>query len=65
LILLGQNTGNDDEIKKCRLVENAQNIGLVATVFEKLLSDKFIIEIFNFLRFPPEILMILHLEVKK
>jgi hypothetical protein len=34
LALLGQKTWNDDEIKYCRFVLNAQNIGLVDTVFE-------------------------------
>jgi hypothetical protein len=36
LALLGQKTWNDDEIKKHRFVQNAQNIGLVDTVFEDL-----------------------------
>jgi hypothetical protein len=40
LALLGQKTRNDDEIKKRRFVQNAQNIGLVDTVFEEVLSDK-------------------------
>jgi hypothetical protein len=35
LALLGQKTWNDDEIKKRRFVRNAQNIGLVDTVFEE------------------------------
>jgi hypothetical protein len=34
LALLGQKTWNDDEIKKRRFVQKAQNIGLVDTVFE-------------------------------
>jgi hypothetical protein len=34
LALLGQKTWNDDEIKKRLFVQNAQNIGLVDTVFE-------------------------------
>jgi hypothetical protein len=38
--LLGQKTWNDDEIKKRRFVQYAQNIGLVDTVFEELVSDK-------------------------
>jgi hypothetical protein len=50
LVLLGQKTWIDDEIKKCRFVKNAQNIGLVDTVFEELVSDKSFIETFNFLR---------------
>jgi hypothetical protein len=50
LPLLGQKTWNDDEIKKRRFVQNAQNIGLVDTVFEELVSDKSFIETCNFLR---------------
>jgi hypothetical protein len=34
LAILGQATWNDDDIRKRRLVQNAQNIGLVDTVFE-------------------------------
>jgi hypothetical protein len=34
LDLFGQNTWNDDEIKKRRFVQNAQNIGLVDTVLK-------------------------------
>jgi hypothetical protein len=33
LVLLGQTTWNNDDIKKRRLVQNAQNIGMVDTVF--------------------------------
>jgi hypothetical protein len=33
LTLLGQNTWNDDEIKKRLFVQNARSIGLVDTVF--------------------------------
>jgi hypothetical protein len=33
-----------------RFVQNAQNIGLVDTVFEELVSDKSFIETCNFLR---------------
>jgi hypothetical protein len=40
LVLLGQTTWNDDDIKKRRLVQNAQNIGVVDTVFEALVNDK-------------------------
>jgi hypothetical protein len=40
LALLGQKTWNNDEIKKRRFVQNAQNIGLVDTIFEELVSDK-------------------------
>jgi hypothetical protein len=50
LALLGQKTWNDDEIKKRRFVQNAQNIGLVDTVFEELVIDKSFIETCNFLR---------------
>jgi hypothetical protein len=50
LVLLGQKTWNDDEIKKRRFVQNAQNIGLVDTVLEELVSDKSFIETYNFLR---------------
>jgi hypothetical protein len=50
LALLGQKTWNDDEIKKRRFVQNAQNIGLVDTVFEELVSDKSFIETCNYLR---------------
>jgi hypothetical protein len=39
LALLGQKTWNDDEIKMCSFVQNAQNIGLVDTVFEELVSE--------------------------
>ena len=50
LVLLGQKTWNDDNIKKRRLVQNAQNIGMVDTVFEELVSVKSFIETCNFLR---------------
>jgi hypothetical protein len=50
LALLGQKTWDDDEIKNCRFVQNSQNIGLVDTVFEELVSDKSFIETCNFLR---------------
>jgi hypothetical protein len=50
LALLEQKTWNDDEIKKRRFVQNAQNIGLVDTVFEELVSDRSFIETCNFLR---------------
>jgi hypothetical protein len=40
---------NDDDIKKRCLVQNAQNIGMVDTVFEALVSDKPFLETFNFL----------------
>jgi hypothetical protein len=47
LALLGQKTWNDDEIKKRRFVKNSQNIGLIDTVFEELVSDKSFIETRN------------------
>jgi hypothetical protein len=50
LALLGQKTWNDDDIKKRRFVQNAQNNGLVDTVFEELVSDTSFIETCNFLR---------------
>jgi hypothetical protein len=50
LALLGQKTWNDDEIKRHRFVQNDQNIGLVDTVFEELVSHKSLIETCNFLR---------------
>jgi hypothetical protein len=50
LALLGQKTWNNDEIKKRRFVQNAQNIGLNDTVFEELVNDKSSIETCNFLR---------------
>jgi hypothetical protein len=50
LALLGQKTWSDDEIKKRRFVHNMQNIGLVDTVLEELVSDKPFIEACNFLR---------------
>ena len=34
LVLIGQTNWNDDDIKKHCLVQNAQNIGMVNTVFE-------------------------------
>jgi hypothetical protein len=50
LALLGQKTWNDDDIKNRRFVQNDQNIGLVDTVFEELVSDKSFIETCNFHR---------------
>jgi hypothetical protein len=50
LVLLGKKTWNDDEVKKRRFVQNTQNIGLVDTVFEELVSEKSFIETCNFLR---------------
>ena len=48
LVLLGQKTWSDDEIQKRRFIQNAQNIGLVDTVFEESVSDKSFIETCNF-----------------
>jgi hypothetical protein len=50
LALLGQKTWNDDEIMKRWFVQNAQNIGMVDTVFEELVIDKSFIKTCNFLR---------------
>jgi hypothetical protein len=50
MVLLGQKTWNDDEIKKRRFVKNSQNIGLVDTDLEDLVSDESFIETYNFLR---------------
>jgi hypothetical protein len=50
IILLGQTTWNNDDIKKRPLVPNSQNIGMVDTVFEALVNDKSFSEICNFLR---------------
>jgi hypothetical protein len=51
LVLLGQTTWNNDDIKKrCLVVQNAQNIGMVDTVFEALVNDKSFSETCNFLR---------------
>jgi hypothetical protein len=50
LALLGQKTWNDDEIKKRCFVQNAQNIGLIDTVFEELVSDRSFIGTCNFIR---------------
>jgi hypothetical protein len=50
LILYGQKTWNVDDIRKRRLVQNVQNIGMVDTVFEALVDDKSFLETCNFLR---------------
>ena len=50
LVLLGQKTWSDDEIKNRHFIQNAQNIGLVDTVFEELASDESFMETCNFLR---------------
>jgi hypothetical protein len=49
LALLGKKTWNDDEIKNCQFLHNAQNIGMVDTVFEELVSHRSFIESCNFL----------------
>jgi hypothetical protein len=51
LALLGQKNRNDDEIKKRLFLQNAQNIGLVDTVFEELVSHKSFIETCNFIKY--------------
>jgi hypothetical protein len=48
LVILGQATWNDDDIKKRCLVQNAQNIGMVDTVFEALVDYKTFLETCNF-----------------
>jgi hypothetical protein len=50
LVILGQTAWNDDDIKKRCLVQNAENIGIVDTVFETLVSGKSFLETYNFLR---------------
>jgi hypothetical protein len=50
LALFAQKTWNDVETRKRFFVQNAQNIGSVATVFEELVSDKSFIETCRFLR---------------
>jgi hypothetical protein len=50
LVLLGQTTWNNDDINKPCLVQNAQNIGMVDTIFESLVNDKSFSETCNFLR---------------
>jgi adenylosuccinate synthase len=49
LLLLGQATWNNDDIKKRCMVQNAQNIGMVDTVFEALVNDKSFSQTCNFL----------------
>jgi hypothetical protein len=48
--LLGEKVWDDDGIKKCLFVQNAQNIGMVDTVFDELVRNKSFIETSNFLR---------------
>jgi hypothetical protein len=50
LVLFGQKTWNDNDVKKRQFVQNAQNIGLVDTLFEELVNEKSSIETYNFLR---------------
>jgi hypothetical protein len=50
MALLEQKTWNDDEIKKRRFVQNAQNIVLVDKLFEDLVSDKSFMETRDSLR---------------
>jgi hypothetical protein len=44
LLLLGEKIWEDDGSKKHCFVQNAQNIGMVRTVFEELVSNKSFIE---------------------
>ena len=48
LVILRQKVQDDDHIKKLRLIQNAQTIGLVDTVFEELVSGKSFGETCNF-----------------
>jgi hypothetical protein len=50
LTLFGEKVWDDDGNRKGRFVQNAQNIGLVDTVFEELVRNKSLIETCNFLR---------------
>jgi hypothetical protein len=50
LALLEQKTWNDDEIKKLRILQNAENMILLNTVFEEVVNDKSFIETCNILR---------------
>jgi hypothetical protein len=50
LVRLDQATLNDDDIKERCLVQNAQNTGMVDTIFEALANDKSFLETCNFLR---------------
>jgi hypothetical protein len=50
LALLGQKTWNDVEIKKHWIVQSAQNIVLLYTVFEELISDNSFIKTCDFHR---------------
>jgi hypothetical protein len=48
--LIGQKTWHADDSKKSQFVQNAQNIGMVDTVFEESVRVKSFIEACNFLR---------------
>jgi hypothetical protein len=48
LVLLGQTTWDNDDTKKRCLVQNAQNIGMVDTVFDALMDDESFSETCNF-----------------
>jgi hypothetical protein len=50
LLDLIKTTLNDDDIKNGCLAQNAQNTGMVDTIFEALVSDKSFLESCNFLR---------------
>jgi hypothetical protein len=50
LSLLGQKTWNDDDIRKCQLIQNSQINGLADTEFEELVSNKLFSETCNSLR---------------
>jgi hypothetical protein len=51
LVLLGKKTwDDDDDSKKHRFVQNAQNIGMVDTVFEEIARERSHIKTFIFLR---------------
>jgi hypothetical protein len=50
LVLFGQATWNDDDIRKRCMMQNAQKIGMIDAVFEALVSDKSFSETCNFLR---------------
>jgi hypothetical protein len=50
LVLLGKKIWDDDDSKKRRFVQNAQNMCMVDTTFEELVRDKSFIEACNFLR---------------
>jgi hypothetical protein len=49
-VLLEQKAWNNDEIKKRQFVQNYQNVGLVDTVFEGLVSGASFMETCDFVR---------------